>query len=240
MKQKLISDFQRQIEEIYTSENLNSLSSIDKLDGKYLLFWYHDVTRNNGFKLNQSLTYVELYNDLLLCSDEMIYFTAHLFLYRPFINNPLKNRNPNLEGKRYNMFADIVGQKTYNYWDRIGDLIASFFPGKIKATSIYFHNSLDCVSNELKNSENFRWLQNFRDAEYKVLNEKRKKIVHYQTTNTDYTTKYAISGEDTDALKNYHLERENLPEYYQRHIHLSVVGFEKTLKFLEEVNNTLA
>ena len=173
---------------------------------------------------------------MLICSDEMLYFTAHLFLYRPFITNPLKDRNPNLEDKRYNMFADIVSQKTYNYWDRIGDLIASFFPGKTKTSSIYFYNSLDCVMKELEDSINFKWLKDFKDTEYKELNEKRKQIVHYRTTNTEYTSKYAMSGDDTDKLKKLHFERERLPEYYKKHVQLSLIGFEKTLKLLEETN----
>jgi hypothetical protein len=152
---ELIWSFQEKIVQIYKQQHLTPLRGENddyKINGKEILTWFHDVTNPNALKYNLHNIYFDLQNDLLICSDEMIYFTAHLFLYGPYTNNPLQEghifgeseifpNRQNLEAKRYNMFADIISQKTYNFWDRIGDLIASFFPDRIKAHKDFFCDS---------------------------------------------------------------------------------------------------
>jgi len=89
---ELIWSFQKKIVEIYNQQNLIPLrgeSDSYRINGREILTWYHDVTNANAIKQNAHISYFDLLNDLFICSDEMIYFTAHLFLYRPFINNPL-------------------------------------------------------------------------------------------------------------------------------------------------------
>lgn len=134
------------------------------------------------------------------------------------------------------MFVDIVSQKLYNYWDRIGDLIASFFPNKIKADAVYFNNSIDCVPSELQDNEDFKWLKNFRDNEYKELNQKRKQVVHYQTTHTEYIKKNALTSDQEELLQTLQIERESLPEYYKNHANYALIGFEKTMNLLDKIN----
>ena len=72
------------------------------------------------------------------------------------------------------MFADIVSQKIYNYWDRIGDLIASFFPDKLKTDKVYFSTAIKYIPIEFQESPNYGWLKDFKDTHYKKLNRRRK------------------------------------------------------------------
>ncbi|MBM2841747.1 MAG: hypothetical protein HW412_2275 [Bacteroidetes bacterium] len=110
--------------------------------------------------------------DQLFCSDELLYFTAHLFLYRPHINDPIRDsfeagkqvifpNFQNVQGKRYDMYADVVSQIAYNYWDRIGDLIASFILDRIDKERVYFVTAVNSIPSEFHTSPNFIWLKHF-------------------------------------------------------------------------------
>jgi hypothetical protein len=249
---ELILSFHRKIVEIYEEQYLIPLRGEKddyKLRGKEILAWFHDVTNFNTLKYNLGMTYFDLINDLFYISDEMIYFTAHLFLYRPYINNPLNEgqmfggreifpNHQNLEAKRYNMFADIVSQKTYNFWDRIGDLIASFFPDRIKKNQVYFTTAIDCIPADFYSSDNFNWLNKFKNNDYVELNSIRKQIVHYTTTDTDYRKKH-LQVKSREEMENLQTEREGLPEYYKKQIQLTLEGFEKTIYLLEDFNKVL-
>lgn len=186
----------------------------------------------------------------MLCSDELLYFTAHLFLYRPFINDPIKESYSfkgqtvfpyimNIEGKRYDMFADIADQIAYNYWDRIGDLIASFFPDSIDPHRICFCTAIEAIPKEFHCSDNYQWLNEFKQKEYVELNKKRKQIVHYTNSNTDFSHKHFEVSDDKEAVQANQDERKGLADFYKNHIALTRTGIEKTLLFLEEVNAIL-
>jgi hypothetical protein len=250
---ELIWEFQDKIIEVYNKEDLFPLRGRNddyKINGREILTWYAEVTQKNASKYNLHSTYFDIQNDLFICSDELIYFTAHLFLYKPFINNPLFDSQvfngkeifpnyQNLEAKRYNMFADVVSQKAYNYWDRIGDLIASFFPEKLEAKQIYFPTSIEVIPKLFHKSQNYIWLNNFKNTEYKSLNKLRKQIVHYTTTDTDYRQKHLQIPMDKAAMILLQKEREELPGYYKNHINLTLAGFEKTMLLFEEFNASL-
>jgi hypothetical protein len=250
----LLLEYQKQVEQVYDTENLKCLSGLDHefmLGGRPLLVWHNEVTRKSAVKHDGEFHYMQNLDDTLACSDELLYFTALLFLYRPHINNPMKDAYrfgermiypnfQNIYGKRYGMFADIASQMAYNFWDRVGDMLASFFPDKLDPNRVFFPIALDIVPSEFKLNENFIWLQNFRENQYKALNDKRKRIVHYVSTETDFKYKHLDKGVDNlsemDAIQ---LERESFPEFYKEQISLSIEGYEKTLLLLEEMSSVL-
>lgn len=250
---ELIWKFQEKIVEVYNKEFIVPLRGNNddyQINGREILIWYSEITRKNATKYNLHSNYHDIQNDLFICSDEIIYFTAHLFLYKPFINNPLNDVHifyekevfpnyQNLEAKRYNMFADIVSQKTYNYWDRIGDLIASFFPEKLKIKQIYFSKAIEIIPEEFHSSPNFIWLNNFKNTEYNDLNKMRRQIVHYATTDTDYNRRHLFNSSNREAMTILQVQREALPEYYKNQIKLTLEGFEKTMLLIEEFNSIL-
>jgi hypothetical protein len=250
---ELINILQERVVEIYKKEELIPLRGKNddyKINSRNILIWFHDVTNKNAVKYDLHMEYFNLQNDLLICSDEMIYFTAHLFLYLPYINNPLNEAHmfagsemfpnyQNIEAKRYNMFTDVVSQKTYNYWDRIGDLIASFFKDKIKPNQIYFTTAMDLIPEQFHSNSNYLWLLNFKNTEYKELNETRKQVVHYTTTDTNYRYSHLQIPTDKEAMIALQAKRTSLPEYYKKQIQLTLEGFKKTMQLLEEFNDVL-
>jgi hypothetical protein len=252
-RKELLWKFQETIIEIYNEFGINSLRGINaeySLNGKQIIVWYHDVTRKSSCQNHEVFNYIKNFDDLLFCSDELLYFTAHLFLYKPFINDPLKDRfkfsgkmvypnHQNMEAKRYNMFADITSQKAYNYWDRIGDLIASFFPKLIKPHQVFFSKAIEIIPAEFQKSENYLWLKRFKENEYVQLNKLRKQIVHYITSDTTYKHGHLNASKDIKEIIKLQNERELLPDFYKHHISLTLIGFDKTLSFLEEINPVL-
>ena len=255
MQQKLL-EFQGLVSKVYEEQGLNCLSGLDSmylLNGKPLLRWHNDVTRKCAVKNYGHFGFSKNFDDILFCSDELLYFTALLFLYRPYINNPLEEADDlgnemlypniqNLYAKRYSMFADVAGQTTYNFWDRVGAMIASFFPNKkINPRSISFDKVVkDEMLDKFKNSPNYIWLEKFKDNEYKELNRKRKEIVHYFTSDTDFKYNHLRKGvTDKEEMEKLQAERVGLADFYKHQISLTFVGLEKTLLLLGEISDVL-
>jgi hypothetical protein len=251
---ELIWEYHRLHQKIFNDYELKSLRGFKNeciLNGRPLLAWHHDATWKCSAKYNGQFNHQKNFDDILFCSEELLYFTASLYLYRPYINNPLKQAFPyggemiypnyqNHYAKMYSMFANIASQIVYNYWDRVGDMIASFFPDKIDPTRVFFTTALDTIPDQFHSSENYLWLDNFRRKDYKELNEKRKQVVHYTTTETDYKYKHLEKGsKDKEAMEKIQAEREAIPEFYKKHIDLTLEGMAQTLSLLEEISNTL-
>ncbi len=251
--QKLIYEFQDSIIEVYKQQNLTSLSGLDLeyiVNGKQIVKWHSDVTDKASLKYNGQFNYWENFDDILFCSEELMYFTANLFLYRPYINNPISDgfyfegemiypNRQNLEGKRYNMFCDVAGQKAYNYWEKIGSLIASFFPEKFTNQKVYFSTAIKSIPDKFHSNENFLWLKKFLELQYLELNKKRKQIVHHSTSNTNYKNAHLKNASDRGAMSQLHNEHLKLADFYKSHINYTLIGFEKTLAFIEDINPEL-
>ena len=218
-----------------------------KLKGKEILAWHHNATRKCNVKYNGQFSYFKNIDDLMQCSDEILYFTAHTYLYRPFINDPLKDAYPfgdhitypnfqNLEAKRYYMFCDIVIEKLYNYWDRIGDLIGSFFPESIKHKDVYFARAIDIVPKEFQDNDPFKWLYKFKDTDYKEINDKRRDVVHYSSSDTELRHKHIFNSSDRHEIEKWIKERNAMPDFSKRQIELTIEGFYQTICLLEIIS----
>lgn len=249
-----LQDYEAAIIDIYKENGLTTLRGLDDayiVNGKNVAIWHTQVTKVAESKYGNEFPYWRNFKDLLFCSDELLYFTAHLFLYRPFLNNPIEdsyphpsgNRDvfriiPNLETRRYHMFIDVVSQKAYNYWDRIGDLIASYFPSCIKPKEVFFSRVIDIIPEQFRSNPNFLWLLNFKENNYTELNEIRKKVVHYNTYDTGFNNEVFKIKEEKE-MEDFLSKRGDLATYYKDHISLTIEGFEKTMLFLEELNPIL-
>jgi|JI7StandDraft_1071085.scaffolds.fasta_scaffold147481_2 hypothetical protein len=248
IQHKAIWDYQKAIIEIYKEQQMKSLSGIDKnyvVNDRQIVAWFYDIVRK-GEKKFPDVNFHKLFDDLIFCSDEILHFTAQLFLYAPFMNNPLHDGHwfydrmvypniQNLEAKRFSMFANTVSEKVYNYWDRIGDLIASYFPDKIDPKRVFFPTAIEIIPEKYHNSENYKWLLNFKESEYKTVNNKRKEIVHYLTHDTDFRHKHLSNSSSEEELVILLAERDELPNFYKSHINTTLDGFEKTMLLIEEI-----
>src|SRR5690606_389228 len=203
-RHEIIWDFQREIAKIYEEENLDSIEGPDQefdVNGQNILALFFDTVRKGQNKF-PDFDFHKSFDDICFCCDEIMYFTAQLYLYEPYLYNPLLYGYPfagkilypysrTIENKRFNMFANTVSEKVYNYWDRIGDLLATYFPELIKADKAYFTTTIDKIPEDFHGSKYYQWLKHFRDSDFKELNKKRKQIVHYISIDTTFKWNHA-------------------------------------------------
>jgi hypothetical protein len=247
---EILQNYQNLIHEKYIEHSLTSIRGLKdnfEIKGKQIYIWHEEVTRKFSFKHNYKFNYNQNIDDLIFNSDELLYFTAQLYLYRDFINNPINDSYnysgkiiyPNLQNlysKRYNMLIDLTFQITYNYWDRIGGLIASVFPDRIKSNKIFFPSAIDAIPSDFEKNESFLWLKNFKENEYLELNKSRKLIVHYNSSDTIFKYSHLENVTNFDKITSLQDKKESIPELFKTHISLSLIGIEKTLQFFDYLN----
>lgn len=152
----------------------------------------------------------------------------------PFAGKMLYPNYENLPAYRYSMFADVVSQKLYNYWDRIGDLIAAYFPDLLKPHQVYFPKIIDVIPVQYHN-EYYFWLREFRDFDYKIINQSRKEIVHYNTIGTKFKHDHLQNSRNYKKIKSLTDDRYELVDFFKKQLHISITGFEKTVLFVETI-----
>ncbi|MEI6755372.1 MAG: hypothetical protein WCK78_19710 [Paludibacter sp.] len=244
---ELIWEYQSAINEIYTQENLSCLRGLDNkcfINNRQIVSSFFEVA--GKYKSNKDC--IELIDEFIFISDEIMYFTAQLFLHKPYINNPLDQEvfinessslfpnNQNIAAKRYFMFVDITFEKIYNFWNRVGNLIALFFQEKFKANEkIYFDRAVDKVPVEFHEIEGYKRLKHFRENEYKTMNGKRKDIVHNISLDTVFRQQHIENATNRDEMKKWFDEIISFAEYFKTQMLYTIEGFDNTLSFLEEV-----
>lgn len=240
---KIIDDYNRAVMDVYTSESLISLESNK--------FNYKDI---NILMCPQNPSYQEekfnhLINqwDLINCCNDLMYFTAQLFLHQSLINNPLKEFSvlenselislfhQNLYDHRYSIFVTCCFEKCYNYWDRVGDRIASFYPKLLKIWQVDFSRIIDEVDYLGVENENFKWLLNFKNNEYQQLNKYRKDFVHYSQYEAKFRYEHTMNCTDIEQLKQLWREKSEFPDYFKNQLELTVEGYYRMYKFLESL-----
>lgn len=249
---ELLKSFNKRIIEIYNEQNLVPISgkdgSLNLPNGKPLLSWSNSITRHRNCAFETTkVNYHQLIDDLMFISDELVYFTAHLFLYRDYINDPLKDAvttnggqvfypiYTNVPGRRYAMYLNICYEKVYNYWDRIGDLIASFFPDDFTG-NIYFSNVIRDLQSTYAGNNDYDWLHNFATTTFRDYNANRIKTVHTISHSTE--NKWKQLSQVADEAKTRELSEKILAyaDEFKKMSDLCIEGIIRTLDFLEHVN----
>jgi hypothetical protein len=167
-------------------------------------------------------------------------------MYREYINNPITEREfyngkdvstyfQNPDDRRYSMYITCCFEKSYNFWDRIGDRIASFFPELLKIREVDFVKIIDKLSGCKIESDNFNWLLEFRNSEYKKLNEFRRNMVHYYQFEANYRFQHGENNTDFEKLNILWKEKSEFTVYFKNQLELEVIGYFKMVDFLNEV-----
>lgn len=225
---------------------------------RFFLNFQSEISVNNSEENNELFDYqtVEIQNekiwklsfDIKNCNDDLKLFLANLYLFHPYINNPTKEKrhirgvvfhsyNQNFSDWNYSSLVSCCFEKLYNYWDRIGDIIALYLNLDINERFVGFETVI--VNLERKgiysNDENFVFLKLFKDTEFKEFNKFRKEVVHYNQFETtyryDFIFKYNHNEEKINEIWKW---KNNMPEYFKRHLELSLIGYKHCVKFIEE------
>ncbi len=232
-------EFDTLVRNQYEKYGLKYLEEI-KIDGKDTLAYFSDAIQNkiDVHEINQFTSY----DEFRIISADIKYFTGILYLLRPFINNPLKERIHGTPSylqkpydKRYLSYAGIIPQLIYNFWDRIGDLLWSFFNTDLKEIDVYINRVLEKIPDEYKTCEHYRKLVDIFSIHIKPLLAQRKEIVHYLMIETE--TYWTTFQRDEDEIKKVQERKENYPDVYNECLKKSLEGFEHTLKLINKLPN---
>jgi hypothetical protein len=232
-QQKIFIDLDKYLFEIYEERELKCLSEI-KDNGKRLSSLYHKIT-DKKLRIN-NFNSVDYIFDIEFISQDIKFFTGLLFHLRPFINIPSEEHNTYFQNRydhRYLIFASVAHQNVYNFWDRIGDLLYCFFETGLSEKRVYFSNVLNNFPEQYKNNEHFDTLNNLYENEVKSLLNTRHQIVHYKQLETKHHLEIFQNYNDEQKKNELEKEKKNYPEFFKKHLELSNIAFEHTLKLID-------
>lgn len=231
---KLFTSLDRGITGQYDQFGLKCLNDI-KIDGKNHLTFFSETL--NGITPIQKYNWYEFEIDIEFISNDLKYYTALLFLLKPFINFPLREGKTyfqTLEDKRYMSYASLLYQILYNFWDRIGDFLFCHLETGLKERAVYFSTVIQNLPDECASSSNFKTLKKVYDEHLVDLFRDRKTIVHYVQISARMYSHTFLHSEDRNYLEDLEAEKEGYPEYFRNHIECALKGFEHSVKLVGE------
>jgi len=243
---KVILDFQSEIMKIYEEHGLACFKGLNReyeIKGKQAVAWYNETTHKGSLAYRENFNFFKNFDDLTFCSDEIMYFLANMYLYRPFLNNPIKDSYfhggkivypnfQNLAALRYSMFANIMCEKIYNFWDRIGDLLNAYFPKLFAPNQVYFGKVIDNIPSDFHN-DNYSWLKDFKNNQFSEVNKMRRDAVHYFTEDTEFKHEHIWAFSDKVKVEELVAKRHGLADYFKMHMQLTFDGFEHTMNLID-------
>lgn len=247
---QIISSYNKILFDIYDEEKL--LCIADKsvmIDDKSVLSYYYNSISPFTDPTNPTF-YDSMINDIFNCAKDLKYCVGSLFLHKPHINNPLEqafkigdiDTFPNFQNifdRRYSLYSNMASEKLYNYWDRIGDLLNAVLKVIDDERKVYFYSVVENIPENLNNSENYKWLNSFKENEFKEFNNIRKGIVHYRMLETEYSSKHLDSLHNREAMEKLQSEKESYPSFYKEHLEKSITGFEKSIELINDYKELL-
>lgn len=233
---RIFRDFDEVVKKQYNTIPLKDIGDINIEEENSVTFFHRIVMSKQKLKPSTD-SYPKIYNELLFISRDIKYYTALLFFFKPYITDSSYDGtyNQTLEDRRYMMFASICFQSVYNFWDRIGDLLAMFFNTGLNDTSIYFSRVLNNFPEQYKKSKNFQWLQSHYNQEIKEFLGQRDNIVHFYQLECEYYWKVIEAKMDVNKTREIQKDKESFPEKFKQQIDFILKGFEITLKLIEEL-----
>jgi len=242
MDKQIIDDYDSQIKIIQEMENLICISD-NQYNHYELNLANFPSSKSNDSEFNDLLNFF----DIVKCSEDLKYFISLLYIYKEFINNPLEEvfnfygrkistYSQNLYDRRYSILVSCCFEKCYNYWDRIGDKIWSFFPELLKERDVDFVRIINLLESKNINNENLEWLINFKNIHYSEINNGRKQIVHYSQYEAKYRYEHIIATNDFQKINEIWNEKKSFPIFFKNHLNYCVNGCYHTFKFLTCMN----
>lgn len=253
-------EFQRRLIETYKREHLKCISGLDNsytINGENVLSSFTNAMRK-GQRIYEPVhkeeklkfDYNRLNSDLELISNEILHFSGLTCFYSNYINNPLDNpitldgeiiygHFKDLPDPRFFTYATCAYEKLYNYWDRIGDLIASFFPEIIKPEKVYFSRLDKFIPTAIQDNESINWLIDFKNSKFLELNNLRIRVVHYENLDTTFSSEHSYEASNRNQLEKLVNKRSNIIPNLKEHIDLTLEGFQKTIRFMEFLNDQI-
>lgn len=206
------------------------------IDRKHPLTFFTEAIKD--IKAINPFNWYEFFTEIEFLSKDLKYYTALLFLLRPSINIPSregKTYYQTVEDKRYMSYASILFQIVYNNWDRLGDFLFCFFETGLKKRDVYFSRVINSIPQNYISSNNYQNLKVIYDKYLRSLFIDRKEIVHYVQVSAKMYSGTFIYHHNNQKLLELEKEKEGYPEFFKKHLELSLKGFEYSVKLVKEL-----
>jgi hypothetical protein len=233
---QIFREFDKVVRNQYDTIPLQDIDDIKIGDENSVTFFSRIVRSKQNLKPFPYSDF-KIYDELLFISRDIKYYTALLFYFKPYITDSSYDGtyHQTLEDRRYMMFASICFQSVYNFWDRIGDLLALFFETGLHNNSIYFSRVLNNFPKVYKQSNNFQWLRSHYDQEIKNFLGQRDDIVHSYQLECKYYWEVIEAKMDVNKTRKIQKDKESFPDKFERQIDLILKGFVTSLRLIEEL-----
>lgn len=186
--------------------------------------------------------------DIKNCNDDLKLFIANLYLFKPHINNPTVGKyyvkgivhhpyKQNFSDWNYCSLVSCCFEKLYNFWDRIGDIIALYLNLDIGERLVAFETVIVNLDKKgiYSNDENFVFLKSFKEKQFKEFNKIRRQVVHYNQFETTYRYNFIFKcKDDEDKIYDLWKWKNDMPEYFKDHLALTIKGYMHCFEFIKE------
>ena len=246
-KYKIIKDYVEQIENSNISHEIYSLLNDNiKFNNKRFFHFAKEITSKTR-NLNVRLNDFNIINDIARTSQDLKYLLGEITELRNYIGNYTSNpqifngklyydHHISFIDKRYFLLIGVMFEILYNYWDKLGDLLAKYFTPNLLPRQIYFPIVINNIQSPFDQSNNYSWLKNFKDNEYKKINSERKQIVHYLNIESKFHEIYRSKSDSKTELLKLQDKKTGLTNFLHNQFKLTIKGFEKTFLLIDEIN----
>jgi len=246
-KYKIIKDYVAQIENTNISQGVFSILNENiKFNNKNFLQFATEITRkprNYSVCIND----FKIIDDIARISQDLEYLIGEIAQLKGYIGNYISNPqrvdgktyysyNMSFIDKRYFYLIGVMFEILYNFWDKIGDLLAIYFTPNLPTRQIYFPIVIDNIQSPYNQSQNYIWLKNFKENEYHFLNNERKQVVHYINIESKFYETYRSKFDNKTELLQLQKEKIGLTDILKNQFNLTINGFEKAFLLIDEIN----
>lgn len=243
---KKTKDYVSEIEHVCENKQIYCLFD-DKIviSGKNALSFAIDITRKPQL-IETKIHDFNTVDDIFRASQEIKLLFGEVLLLNPYITNYTSNPVPFNGTIIYTYFPTFIDQRffqitgllfesLYNYWDKIGDIIAVYLTPNLSPTQIYFPTAIDNIPVEFHPSNNYKWLKDFKRNEYNQLNKKRKSVVHYKHLESNFHEEYSKNFNNKAELETLFKEKMELSVFLDDQVRKTITGFEKAFGLIDEI-----
>mgnify|MGYP000152859477 CR=1 FL=1 len=245
-RMEIEESYNDQIFQIYENERLKCLSlSSTNICGTNPVTYFSNMT--GGLRpVRENINSFNLEQELTNCSKDIKFNLGQLIFYSKLLPlNVIQESDshpkfykyfPNRKVIRYLLFASTLFEKTYNYWDAIGDTIDSYLKTDLKIHKVTFSMVMDKLNtkhpNLILDSEDFKWLYDYKEREFKNINSTRIKIVHYFNLETLLFQDFLKNNTDKNKICEIEKQLHSYVEVFKKELENCILGYEKALRLI--------
>lgn len=234
-------NFDDDLRQIYRSVELKHLN--ESLEDGTITDIPSDVLRAKLPIIPLPYSDFKVLNEMDFITQDIKYITGTLYLLRPYINNPLLEKNTyrqTVGDRRYLMHFNFGLQAIYNFWDRIGDLLWHYFQTGLKEREVYFSRIIELIPTTYKMSEPYLALLAMYHSDLKTIIEARKNAVHYLQPECRHYWGHIENYSNPSKIDEMFKEKFGYADLMKKHLEFCLIGFSLTLKLINELPEKLA